>query len=163
MLEIIEAFLEEESIFLKIISVTIAVIFVIADWRIHVKAGEKGWIALIPIYNVYSLYKIVWKASAFWYGVAINVAAVLMCFFEEFIQNDNIFIDIVMLLLTVLDVLYLVASNYKVSTAFGHKIGFTIGLTFLYGVFILIIAFGKSKYVRKNEKMNSEAKTESAV
>ena len=39
-------------------------LLVIASWKIFTKAGEKGWKSLIPIYNVYILYKI--SGLSFW-------------------------------------------------------------------------------------------------
>ena len=34
-------------------------LMVIASWKIFEKAGEAGWKSIIPIYNVYILFKIV--------------------------------------------------------------------------------------------------------
>ena len=36
------------------------VLLVIADWKIFSKAGEEGWKSLIPIYNMYILFKIIY-------------------------------------------------------------------------------------------------------
>ena len=37
-----------------------AVLMIVAMWRIFAKAGEAGWKAVIPFYNTYILYKITW-------------------------------------------------------------------------------------------------------
>lgn len=43
------------------------VLVVIAYWKMFTKAGEKGWKAIIPIYNVYVAFRIAWNdKSAFW-------------------------------------------------------------------------------------------------
>lgn len=39
---------------------------------------------------------------------------------------------------------------HKLSKAFGHGIGFTLGLIFLNPIFMLILAFGGSQYVGNN-------------
>jgi hypothetical protein len=36
-------------------------------WKIFEKAGEAGWKSIIPIYNVYIMYKIVGMKNWFWY------------------------------------------------------------------------------------------------
>ena len=43
------------------------IISIISLWILFNKAGEKGWKALIPIYNIYTLCKItgVWKGYVF--------------------------------------------------------------------------------------------------
>ena len=35
------------------------VLIIVAQWKIFTKAGQEGWKALIPIYNVVVLYKII--------------------------------------------------------------------------------------------------------
>ena len=42
------------------IGIVMYIIFMIAAWNIFEKAGEAGWKAIIPIWNVYILYKITW-------------------------------------------------------------------------------------------------------
>lgn len=41
-----------------VIILAIAVIQIIAMWKIFTKAGEQGWKSIIPIYNVVILFKI---------------------------------------------------------------------------------------------------------
>jgi hypothetical protein len=40
-------------------------------WKIFEKAGEAGWKSIIPIYNVYIMYKIVGMKNWFWYSILI--------------------------------------------------------------------------------------------
>ena len=35
------------------------VLIIVAQWKIFTKAGQEGWKAIIPIYNVVVLYKII--------------------------------------------------------------------------------------------------------
>ena len=42
----------------SIIVFAIAIVQIIAMWKIFTKAGEKGWKAIIPIYNLVILFKI---------------------------------------------------------------------------------------------------------
>ena len=40
----------------------------------------------------------------------------------------------------------------RLSKVFGHGVGFTLGLVFLSGIFMLILGFGSSKYDKKVAK-----------
>ena len=42
-----------------IITIAIAVLGIIAMWKIFTKAGKPGWASLIPIYNIIVMYQIV--------------------------------------------------------------------------------------------------------
>src|SRR4029434_11244062 len=41
-----------------IISLAIAVLIIVAMWKVFTKAGQPGWASIIPIYNLYVLCKI---------------------------------------------------------------------------------------------------------
>lgn len=40
-----------------IISAVVAVIAIVELWMVFVKAGKRGWAAIIPFYNLYTLCK----------------------------------------------------------------------------------------------------------
>ena len=46
------------SPFASFLSLAIAILGIIAMWKIFVKAGEPGWAAIVPFYNIYTLFKI---------------------------------------------------------------------------------------------------------
>ena len=56
-----------------IIKIIFYLLVVIGQWRIFEKAGENGWKSLIPIYNVYILYKIIWDTRIFWIELALSL------------------------------------------------------------------------------------------
>lgn len=43
----------------------------LAAWKVLVKAGQPGWLALIPLANVFMLYKIAWGSG--WYALLMLV------------------------------------------------------------------------------------------
>lgn len=96
------------------------IFFMIAAWRIFEKAGECGWKALIPIWNVYILYKITWG-----YGLLFLLGLIP-------------FVGLIMVIVT----------DYKLAKVFGHGLGFTLGLIFFPWIFWLILGFGASTYHR---------------
>lgn len=137
------------------------IIYVIAYWKILTKAGEKGWKALIPVYNTYLMYKIVNMKSWFWYLIGISICAGIMMTFDGYqygvtidqMQYLSLTNHPMTLIATVgLSIITLIATIiyvHRTSKVFGHGTGFAIGLFFLPYIFWLILAFGKSKYDKK--------------
>ena len=70
------------SAFLLIFPLGIVIYLLTCVWRVFAKAGQPGWAALIPIYNAYTLLKIVnrpgwWLLLFFIPGVNIVVNAIV--------------------------------------------------------------------------------------
>lgn len=101
-----------------VISILIAVITIVALWKIFTKAGQPGWAAIIPFYDLYILYKITWGNG--WY------------FLLTLIPCANIVIYIITLV--------------KLAKVFGKGAGFACGLIFLEPIFLCILAFGDAQY-----------------
>lgn len=110
----------------SVIILVIAVIQIIAMWKVFTKAGEKGWKSIIPIYNVITLFKIS--------GISPLLILVYLAGFIPFIG------PIACLVLTIYQ------AN-RLSKSFGKTAGFTVGLVLLAPIFYMILAFGKSEYV----------------
>ncbi len=134
-----------------IIGVLIAyIIVVIPMWRIYEKAGEKGWKALVPFYNGYIQFKIAWNTKMFFVQLLLSI--VYTCFYAKFILDALAGIDsaaIVSFLMFISGAALFVISimlYHKFSKAFGHGVGFTLGLIFLSVIFLYILAFGSSEY-----------------
>ena len=104
----------------SIIYLAVAVLVIIAAWRIYEKAGKPGWASIIPIYNVIVLLEIIGKPL--WWIVLL------------FIPGVNIIFGVIML-------------NF-LSKCFGKGVGFTIGLIFLPFIFLPLLGFDDSaKYI----------------
>ena len=96
----------------------ISIVSLIAWWFIFKKAGYKGWYAIIPFLNVYIFCKLTLGSG--WLVLTM------------FIPVFNVFILIYIL--------------FRLSVVFQHGLLFTLGLIFFYPIFILVLAFGSSKY-----------------
>ena len=101
-----------------IIMLIFMAILIVANWKIFTKAGEPGWACFVPFYSQYLLFKIAWGNGWLFLLMCIPVA--------------NAIVSLIVL--------------YKLSVAFGHGIGFFLGLLFLSPIFILILGFGSSQY-----------------
>lgn len=121
------------------------VLYAIGLWKMFTKAGEAGWKALIPFYNMYILFKIAWQGSMFWWYLGLSVLSGALIGWGIGGMNDMlIYIGYAISIVTM--VIWLV-ELYNVSLAYGHGLGYFIGLAFLQGLFTIIIGFGSSQYV----------------
>jgi hypothetical protein len=100
--------------------VVVIVFYVVAYWRLFAKAGEPGWGALIPIYNLYLYCKIAGRPE--WW---------LILFFIPFV-------NVVIALILAMDL----------AKAFGKSSGFGIGLWILSFVFVPILSYGSAQYLQ---------------
>ncbi len=113
---------------------------VIAYWRLFTKAGEQGWKSIIPIYNIYIQYKLTWDTRVFWWLLGCLAAMAICSVFEGPLLALE---GVLSLAVTVLNFF----ASYQLSKAFGHGLGFAIGLVFLNPIFMLILGFGDSQYI----------------
>lgn len=104
---------------LAIIYVALIIFMIASMWRVYTKAGQPGWAAIIPIYNLYIMIKIAGKPG--WW---------LLLFLIPFV---NIVIEII--------VIVGLAEN------FGKGGGFAVGLIFLPFIFFPMLAFGSAEYI----------------
>ncbi|MBQ6557847.1 MAG: hypothetical protein IJL81_00600 [Clostridia bacterium] len=122
------------------------VLQVIARWKIFTKAGEKGWKAIIPVYNEFVMYKISWKTMFFWIMFALAVAGSIVSSLAGTGQNANGILLFLAFVLLIADCVIGIIQLHNLSKAFGHGAGFTVGLVLLNPIFMLILAFGSSEY-----------------
>jgi len=99
-----------------VFSLLIALLMIIAMWKIFTKAGKPGWAILIPIYNIIVLLQIVGKP--WWWFFLIWILAPIFG-----IWTINL-----------------------LSKSFGKDEGFTIGIILLSVIFIPILGFGSAQY-----------------
>lgn len=95
------------------------VLMIASLWRIFEKAGEEGWKALIPIYNLVILLKIVGK-PAWWIAL--------------------------MVLIPLANFILMIITYNMLAKSFGKGEGFTIGLVVFGFIFLPILAFSDAVY-----------------
>ncbi len=124
----------------SVITIVCCVLLVIANWKIFTKAGEAGWKAIIPFYNAWVEYKFTWNPNMFFVALVLAIIVGL----GQAIANPVF--AVIALLASIGAMVFSIVENYKLSKAFGHGVGFTIGLIFLSFIFRLILGFGSSQY-----------------
>lgn len=101
-----------------IIELLIALLVIVAMWKLFTKAGRPGWAAIIPIYNMYVWCKIVGRPG--WWVILM------------FIPFVNIIIGIIVCI--------------DMAKSFGKGVGFGIGIALLGIIFLPILGFGSAQY-----------------
>ena len=101
-----------------IVGLLIALLLIVAMWKVFTKAGQPGWASIIPIYNLYIWCKIVGRPG--WWVILMLIPFV------------NIIVGIILCI--------------DMAKSFGKGAGFGIGLALLGVIFIPILGFGSAQY-----------------
>lgn len=101
-----------------IIAIAVGILQIIATWKLYRKAGEKGWAAIVPFYNLYVMVKIAWG-------------------------NGWLFL---LYLVPMGNIVFAIGTCVKLARAFGKGGGYAVGLIFLPYVFLSILGFGQAEY-----------------
>ena len=94
---------------------------IVGMWKVFTKAGKPGWAAIIPFYNTYTLFDMV-------YGDGWKFLFLLVPFYSIYI-SIKLYIDL--------------------ASAFGKSGGFAVGLIFLNPIFMCILGFGPAVFEPK--------------
>lgn len=114
---------------------------VVAYWKIFEKAGEPGWKAIVPFYNTYTQYKFIWNTRAFW---IVLIGGIVGGILQEATEGiPSLLGTLIVLIVAIFNII----SLNKLAKAFGHGVGFTIGLFFLNPIFMLILGFSGDEYI----------------
>lgn len=92
--------------------------YLYVGWRIFEKAGKEGWKALVPIYNLVVLLRIVGR-PVWW---------IALC------------------LIPLINIIVIAVVYIDLAKSFGKGTGFGLGLAFLGFIFAPLLAFGDAEY-----------------
>ncbi len=98
------------------------ILLYVCNWKLFVKAGVEGWKSLIPLYNIYKKFEIVWGKG-------------LAC---------------LLLLVPGLNIVISILFNFRMARAYGKKDVFGFLLWFVPVVALPMMAFGSDPYVGPN-------------
>ena len=70
-----------------VLSIIVAIVFVVGMWKMFVKAREAGWASIIPIYNIYVLFKITWGSGITFLLLLIPIVNIYIYIYIY--QNSN--------------------------------------------------------------------------
>ena len=102
-----------------IIYIAIILLELVALWKIYTKAGQPGWAAIIPIYNIIVFLKII---KMDWWHILIMI-------FVPFAA-----------------LVYSIIFDFKLAKVFGKGVGYGFLLLFFTPIMYPVLAFGDAKY-----------------
>jgi hypothetical protein len=106
------------GILIMLVELAIAVLMIAGMWKVFVKAGEPGWAAIVPIYNIIIMLKIAGK-PVWW---------------------------VVLFLIPVVSLVIAILVAIGIAQRFGKSSGFGVGMAFLPFVFYPMLGFGDAKF-----------------
>ena len=101
-----------------IVSLVICLVIIIGLWKVFTKAGQPGWAAIIPIFNLYILCKIAGRPG--WW--------------------------VLLMLIPIVNFVIWIIVSLDVARNFGKGAGFGIGIALLSFIFLTILGFGDATY-----------------
>ena len=110
---------EGSSIVVILFQLAIIILAVAGMWKTFQKAGQPGWAAIVPFYNIYVLTQIVGRP---WWWL-------LLC------------------LIPCVNIVIIVILSLDMAKSFGKSAGFGVGLALLGFVFYPLLGFGDAQYV----------------
>ena len=102
-----------------IVYLIIAIVEIVAMWKLFTKAGQPGWASIIPIYNIVVFFKVI---HLDWWHILI------------------------MLFVPFASVVYGILMPYKLAKVFGKGTGFAILTVLFEPIMLPILAFGSAQY-----------------
>jgi hypothetical protein len=102
-----------------VVYVAIIVFEIAALWHVFTKAGDRGWKAIIPIWNTLIVLKI--SGRPWWW--------------------------IFLFIIPLVNIIVFIIVYYDLAKSFGKSTAFAVGLILLGFIFIPILGFGSSQYV----------------
>jgi len=100
-------------ILVMVISLAVAIVMIVSNWKINVKAGQPGWAVLVPFYSLYIHLKVLQRPS---YWIWLYIGSII---------TSVIFIGLIgIIILSILDAI-------RLAKVFGKGDGFIVGLNYL--------------------------------
>lgn len=106
------------EIVVMLIQLAIAVGTIAGFWKIFAKAGQPGWAAIVPIYNIYVMTQIAQK-PAWW---------------------------IVLFFIPIVSIIAAILIFVGIAQKFGKGAGFGVGMAILPFIFAPMLGFGDAQY-----------------
>lgn len=138
----------------------ISIITMIGQWKVFEKAGKPGWVAIIPIYNMWCLYEIMnikpalsllTLGGSFLVGMGNTLNMIGQANKATGLVLMSIPINIASIALNIAGLVFTIKGSLNLAKYFGKSDGYGIGLAFLSFIFYPMLGFDKNaKYKKKN-------------
>lgn len=139
-----------------LISIAMAVLQIIAYWKLFEKAGEPGWAAIVPVYSFFVMFKIATgKMTLGWIYlvtcVGYVVAVAVLSFLSVFVTEGSLESDILALAFMGVVLIFVIAmygimgyNSYMLTKAYGKDTLLCILSIFFRNIIMIVIGFDKN-------------------
>jgi hypothetical protein len=104
--------------FVLLIQLAVMILMIAAVWKVFTKAGEPGWAAIVPIYNIIVMLKIAGKPL--WW--------------------------VLLFLVPIVNLVIAIIAMAALAARFGKGAGYVVGLILLPFIFWPMLGFGSAEY-----------------
>lgn len=119
-----------------LLALMLIILPIVGLWRLFREVDEAGWKALIPIWNLYVVYKIAWGEPVWFF---VNLASFVLCIMGMINGISEVAVALTLIGL-VCCLACSLALGVRLSHAFGNSTLFGIGIGLLPSIFIYILA-----------------------
>ena len=135
-----------------IVGLIIALVKIIAYWRIFSKAGEKGWKAIIPVLDSYTETKIAGTNN--WVRIVISYVLLCIGYGVMSTAEQGSTVATIFALVTLVSVIWYIVERIirfnGLAKNYGKGTGFVVAWVFFPTICALILGLGGSQYNKVN-------------
>ncbi len=140
---------------ISLISIAIGIIGIIANWKLYEKAGEPGWSAIVPVYNMMQMikiatgdFKLAWVYLGLYggYFVLNMISSVLTNFATDSEGGAVITMGVAMVMFPIAILMAILGgyTAYMFAKSYGKSDLFCVLSIFFSGITFIIMGFDKS-------------------
>lgn len=133
------------------ISLVVAVLQVIAQWKLFEKAGEHGWASLIPVYNYFVMVKIATgNYTLGWVYLAVSlVYSVFSAMARVMLEHDSggmTYIFVMIMAFAIMIPVFALAGyvSYMFGKSYGKPTAWNVCMIFFSPILMIIMGFDKN-------------------
>ena len=134
-------------LFIILIAIVLSIFQIIGMWTTFKKCGKKGWEAIIPYYNTWTLVEI---SGCKWWYFLILIGSSLISFNISFNLEElsNFSFDLLEGIGSLINYFIMYCINYNIAKKFKKDHLYAFGLTQLPFIFYPMLGLGKSSFDR---------------
>lgn len=139
-----------------VVSLAMAVLQIIAQWKLFEKAGEHGWASLIPLYNYFVMTRIATGSNFLgWIYMAICGVYIALTFVANIIlsfsSGDEVGIAYIMIMLALFGLMIPVCViagyvSYLFGKSYGKPTAWNVCMIFFSPILMIIMGFDKNTF-----------------
>lgn len=139
-----------------VVSLAMAVLQIIAQWKLFEKAGEHGWASLIPLYNYFVMTRIATGSNFLgWIYMAICGVYIALTFVANIIlgfsSGDEVGIAYIMIMLALFGLMIPVCViagyvSYMFGKSYGKPTAWNVCMIFFAPILMIIMGFDKNAF-----------------